>query len=285
MKLILSLLLAPVLFAQGPQRVEFEVASVRPAAPIAGVGAQTPAAAQLNPSQIRLTYLTMKDFITRAYGVKAYQVAGPDWLITERYDINATIPAGATLAQVPQMMQALLEDRFGLKMHRSQKEFAVYVLERSKRPFTLTEVQAVTPETAGMGVAPTRTGQGVALNLEGGGFFSFADSKAEGKRMSMDMLANTLTPFLGLPAINGSDIKGLYDFSFSLAPEDFSSMMMRAAVNRGVQVPPQLLAQLESMQPSSFFNALDKVGLKLEKSKAPLEVINIDELKKTPTEN
>src|SRR6476469_2960186 len=68
MRLALALLLAPVLFAQAPKRLEFEVASVRPAGPAVNT-AQTNAASQLSPQQIRLTYLSLRDFITRAYGV------------------------------------------------------------------------------------------------------------------------------------------------------------------------------------------------------------------------
>lgn len=278
------LLLAPLVFSQTPKRLEFEVASVRAATPNQGNGAQTPAAARLDPSQIRLNYLTMQDFIVRAYGVKAYQVIGPDWLKAERFDISATLPEGATVAQVPAMLQSLLEDRFGLKVHRSQKEFAVYMLTRSKRPFTLTKVEPRSPDSNVTGVVP-RPGNGVALGLARGGLFTLYDNKMDGKGMTMEMLANTLTPFIGLPTVNGTDIEGFYDFHFDLVPEDYSSMMMRAAATRGVSYPPQLLAQMESMPNTSFLSSLDKVGLKLERSKAPLEVINIDEVKKTPSEN
>ena len=289
MRLALGLFLAPLVFSQAPnsqapKRLEFEVASVRPSVPDQGVGAQTPAAARLDPSRIRLTYLTMQDFIVRAYAVKAYQVIGPEWLRTERFDIVATLPEGATTEQVPAMLQSLLEDRFGLKVHKSQKEFAVYVLGRSKRPFTLTEVP---PRDAGAnvtGVAP-RPGQGVSLNVARGGLFTLADNKLEGKGMSMEVLANTLTPFIGLPTVDGTDIQGFYDIHLDLAPEDYRSMMMRAAASRGVSYPPDVLAELAGMSNDSFLGALDRVGLKLEKSKRPLEVINIDEAKKTPTQN
>jgi uncharacterized protein (TIGR03435 family) len=284
MRFTLALLLAPLVFSQTSKRMEFEVASVRPAVPDQGNGAQTPAAARLNPSQIRLTYLTLQDFIVRAYAVKAYQVIGPDWLKTERYDIAATLPAGATTAQVPDMLQSLLEDRFGLKVHKSQKEFAVYVLVRSKRPFTLTEVQPRDTESNVTGVAP-RAGQGVSLNLARGGLFTFADNKLDGKGMSMEMLANTLTPFIGLPTVNATDINGFYDIHLDLAPEDYGSMMMRAAASRGVSYPPDVLSELAGMTNVSFLDALDRVGLKLEKGKRPLDVINVDEAKKTPTEN
>jgi uncharacterized protein (TIGR03435 family) len=284
MRLGIALLLAPLAFSQTPKRAEFEVASVRASAPNQGNGAQTPAAAQVDPSRIRMTYLTMQDFIVRAYGVKAYQVIGPDWFKTDRFDITATLPAGATTADVPAMLRSLLEDRFGLKVHKSQKEFNVYVLGRSKRPFTLTEVEPRNPDSNATGVVP-RPGNGVALGLAKGGLFTLTDNKLEGRGMTMEMLANTLTPFIGLPTMNGTDIQGFYDFHFDLEPEDYNSMMMRAAAARGVSYPPELLIELQSSSNKSFLDALDKVGLKLEKGKAPLEVINIDEVKKTPTEN
>jgi uncharacterized protein (TIGR03435 family) len=115
--------------------------------------------------------------------------------------------------------------------------------------------------------------------------FTFAENKLEGKGMSMEMLANTLTPFIGLPTVNATDIEGFYDIHVDLVPEDFSSMMMRAAAARGVSYPPDLLAELAGMTNQSFLDSLDRVGLKLEKGKRPLEVVNVDEAKKTPTEN
>ena len=130
-----------------------------------------------------------------------------------------------------------------------------------------------------------RPGNGVALGLARGALFTLTDNKLEGKGMSMEMFANTLTPFIGLPTVNGTDIEGFYDFRFDVVPEDFRSMMMRAAAARGVSYPPQVLAELESTPNVSFLDSLDKAGLKLEKGRAPLEVINIDEVKKTPAEN
>jgi len=285
MRLTLALLLAPLAFPQTPKRLEFEVASVRLSVPNQGNGAQTPAAARVDPLQVRLTYLTMRDFITRAYAVKAYQVIGPEWITTDRFDIVATLPEGATQAQVPAMLQSLLQDRFGLKFHKSQKEFDVYTLGRSKRPLTLTEVPP--RDTGGAtvtGVAP-RPGNGVSLNTARGGLFTFADNKLEGKALSMDVLANQLSGFMGIPTTNRTDLPGFYDIHLELDDEDFTTMMMRAAANRGVQYPPEVLAELAATPNASFHGAMDKVGLKLEKGKAPLEVLNIEELKQKPTDN
>jgi uncharacterized protein (TIGR03435 family) len=282
--LTIALVLSSLAFGQAPKRLEFEVATVRPSGPVQTNGAQTPAAAQVDPSQIRLTYLTMRDFITRAYRVRAYQVDGPDWIASERYDISAKVPAGATTAQVPEMLQALLEDCFGLKIHRSQKQFTVYTLERNKKPFTMTEVEPRDSSSGVTGVAP-RAGNGLSLNTARGGLFTFADNKMEGKGVSMDVLSNQLTGMMGMPIVNSTGLTAFYDFSLDVNEEDFSVMMARTAMTRGVAYPPELALELAAATTPSFIAALDKMGLKLEKGQSPLEVVVIDNLKKIPTEN
>ena len=101
----------------------------------------------------------------------------------------------------------------------------------------------------------------------------------------MDVMANQLSNLMGLPTINKTGLTGFYDIQMDLDEEDFQSMMMRAAANRGVKYPPEFMAELAAMPNASFHSAMDKVGLKLEKGKAPLEVLNIDELRQKPTEN
>ena len=59
------------------------------------------------------------------YDVKDYQISGPGWLDTERYDILVKVPAGATKEQVYVMWQSLLAERFGLMLHHAPKEFQV----------------------------------------------------------------------------------------------------------------------------------------------------------------
>jgi uncharacterized protein (TIGR03435 family) len=60
-----------------------------------------------------------------AYDIKTYQVNGPVWLNTERYDIVARVPAGATKEQVNVMWQKLLTERFGVVLHHESREFQV----------------------------------------------------------------------------------------------------------------------------------------------------------------
>jgi uncharacterized protein (TIGR03435 family) len=128
-----------------------------------------------------------------AYRLKLYQISGPDWIGTDRFDVAATLPEGSLPAQAPDMMQALLEERFQLRFHRESKEFPVYALV-TKGELKLIE----TPPDPELERADARapqaftgsgSNQGVVINLGRGSSFTFADNKLQGKRLTMGVLA------------------------------------------------------------------------------------------------
>src|SRR5579871_5576333 len=99
-----------VLAQTSPQRAEFEVASVRPSGPI--VPGQLGIGLHVDGAQVRCNYLSLIDYLGIAYRVRSYQISGPDWLASDRFDISAKLPDGATRAEVPAMLQSLLTERF-----------------------------------------------------------------------------------------------------------------------------------------------------------------------------
>src|SRR5262245_26767273 len=133
--IILCLLTAAVAFGQ--TRKEFEVSSIRPVAE--QPPNQVAVGLHIDGSQVRITYLALKDYIAMAYRTRLNQVSGPDWLATQRFDIAAKLPDGASQADVLQMLQSLLADRFQMKMHREMKEFPVYALEVAKTGLKIME--------------------------------------------------------------------------------------------------------------------------------------------------
>jgi uncharacterized protein (TIGR03435 family) len=128
MRVLLPLLLAAVgLWGQAkPPRVEFEVASIKPAPP--NPDPHMAAGLHIDGSQVHFARMSMKDLARMAYKVKFYQIAGPDWIASERYNVDAKLPDGAPRDQVADMLEALITDRFQIKMHREQKEMPVYGL-------------------------------------------------------------------------------------------------------------------------------------------------------------
>src|ERR1700755_5807 len=104
------------------QHAEFEVASIRP-----------------NKTAERMNYglredgvsgknIPLKGWIQIAWGVRDFQIAGPEWLTAERFDIEARAAGAASAQQKLLMLQALIEARFKLALHRETRQSPVYFL-------------------------------------------------------------------------------------------------------------------------------------------------------------
>jgi uncharacterized protein (TIGR03435 family) len=278
--------LLAVVLAFGQTRKEFEVASIRP-------GAEQPAAAvtagvRIDGSQVRITALSLKDYISAAYRLRLNQIVGPDWLGQERFDVAAKLPDGSAQADVPAMLQSLLADRFQMKSHREQKEFPVYALEVAKGGLKVTQTADTDPVArngAPVNIAAGGSGAGVMINFGEGSYFSLGANGFETKKLTMTTLADMLTRFLDRPVVDMTKVQGAYDLELALTPEDRLTMMIRSAVTAGVVLPPQALALLDGGSTTSLSDSLKKVGLTLESSRAPLEILVVDQMQKTPTEN
>lgn len=277
---------AAAVFAQAPARPEFEVATIRPSAqsPQEGVTAGV----RIDGAQVRCAFLTLKDYIGIAYRIKLYQVSGPDWLGSDRFDIAGTVPAGVPTTQFPEMLQSLLEERFKLKIRRDKKDFPAYVLEVAKGGVKMQE-SALNDEAAKAGapvsVTGSGSGQGVSINLGRGSSYTFSNNKFEAKRLTMAVFAANLERFVDRPIVDMTDLKGSYDFSLDVTPEDYRAMLIRAGVNAGVSLPPEALRLLDGASVPSLFDAMQKLGLRLDARKAPLDQLVVDEVRKTPTDN
>lgn len=292
---ILAILAAAAAWAQNePARPEFEVASIRPSAPYTGAG-QLKVGVHIDGAQVNCIYLSLKDYIRMGYQVKDYQIVGPEWLASARFDITAKIPGDAAQGKVRDMVQALLADRFQMKMHRDTKELPVYGLVVAKGGLKMKEsapdadaAAPSGPSDGGRGtVNVTATGGpgGTTVSFGMGSYFALGDNRFEAKKLTMANLAETLARFVDRPVVDMTQISGNYDFTLEFSPEDYRAMMIRSALAAGVVLPPQAMQLLENSSGDSLLNAMQTVGLKLEPRKAPLDVLVIDRIEKSPTEN
>jgi uncharacterized protein (TIGR03435 family) len=232
-KFLLALTLAAAAQSNAqPGKLEFEVASVKPAALQEGgrgfVGRQGgPGTA--DPSRVTYTNYPLKGLITTAFDLKTYQVTGAGWLDTERFDIVAKIPEGATKEQVNVMLQNLLVDRFKLTLHHVTKEFPLYELVVGKNGPKL-KASAEDPSGAdGPGTGPGRGGpppmgkdgfpvlppgrRGMIMMSTGGPLRIAANVQ------SMNDLSNMLGNQIGSPVIDKTGLTGTYDFTLEFVPD------------------------------------------------------------------
>jgi uncharacterized protein (TIGR03435 family) len=268
-----------------PARLEFEVASVRPTPPSEQHGLSL--GFRMDAAGMHIGSLTLRDIVAVAYRVKTYQVRGPDWTETDRFDINATLPPGAKADQIPEMLQALVTERFGLALHREKKEMPVYALVVGKPPLRLQELppdpHAATTKDV---VNGTLTGgpAGVYRDFGNGSSYSFVGGKFEGKKLGMATLATELERYSDRPIVDLTELKGIYDVRFEAPAEDYQVLLRRAAVNFGMVIPAQIMRAIDN-DTNPLPQAVEQLGLKLEPRRMPVDLLLIDQVRRTPIEN
>ena len=268
------------------QTPSFEVATVKSAPPptdgriMIGLGG--------DPGRVNYTNTNLKMILPRAFGVKSFQITGPSWLETERYNIVAKIPDNTPPEQVPLMLQNLLVERFKLKFHREKKDLPVYALVTGKNGPKLekSEDNGLEGPPDAPGVKQAGTGRGPG----GRGMMMFGPGRLEMKHMSISNFADMLSNILDRPVLDQTGIQGFYNIKLEVSMEEL--MQMKGAMTRimpggpgpGAGEPGRGPAP-ESAPGQSIFTAIQQLGLKLEPKKEPLEMIVIDSGDKVPPEN
>ncbi len=287
--MVLIATIATVATAQTPGRPAFEVASIRPSANSDRIQQGDVAVGMhIDGAQVRVVAFNLKEYLAIAYRMKATQISGPEWISSERFDIAATIPEGGKTADLPEMFQALLAQRFQLKFHREKRDFQVYALLPGKGTLKLKEVLPDPNETATAAPIDIKGGgsvNGVNINYGNGSSFSFVPNTIEVRKLSMEAFARTIERFADRQVVDMTGLKGQYDFKVDISPDDYLPMLIHSAINAGVNLPPDAAKLADGHTAAGLSDALQQVGLKLDARKTPLDVIVVDEGRHTPTEN
>jgi uncharacterized protein (TIGR03435 family) len=281
MKTLVALFTAVV--AAGPQ---FEVASVR-LTPPSREHALT-IAVRLEPAHVHLVALPLWDVIALAHQVPPSRISGPDWMRSTLVDISATLPAGAQTSQVPEMLRVLLADRFGLRAHAETRETAAHALVLGIPPVRLQrhqrEPDAVSPvdgQTWALSGGPS----GVSVDRGNGSSYSFSDGRFEGRKLTTAALAIELSRYSARPIVDATMLAGEFDVRFSVDRDAYRQLMLRAAYNSGMTIPPAMLPELDGGDAEILSGAVEQMGLELESRRMPVEVIVVDDVQRTPTVN
>jgi uncharacterized protein (TIGR03435 family) len=294
------------IIAAAQERLTFEAASVKPVESAGsgggGVGqsvvrktagpssrryeAPTGGPGTSDPGRIHYPMVTLHFALTKAYGVNDYQIVGPDWLDRDQFDIDATMVAGTTIEQFRTMLRNLLIDRFKMASHKETREFSGFSLIVGKGGPKLKE-SADSPAPVGDGApdpppkpgadgyfpAPDRPG----MFLQVTGMPGTADARENFREFTMPMLATVLQNQLKRPVADETGLTAKYDFVLNFSTQGLWLGNGRIAVSRGDGDPPH--------QPDIAGSLQAQLGLKLEPKKVSQEVVVIDHMEKTPTEN
>ena len=288
----------------------FEVASVKTAGPIDPqklLSGQQRIGMTVAGSNVDIESMGLPELLYLAFNVRPTQIKGPDWLVkvdpiaamtATRFDIHAKLPSGATKEQVPQMLQALLAERFKLAFHRESQEQNVYALVVGKNGAKLEPSPPDAPAAAGdqsarpdplqvsgnaqTGVTIRATGVAGPVRMQVGqdGMMHITSDK-----VTMDQLAGSIERFVDRPVVNQTGITGTYKMSFDISMAE----MMAAARGAGVNVPSGFggapAGGAADPPGAAIFQSIEKLGLKLESRKSLVDYLIIDSIERLPTED
>jgi uncharacterized protein (TIGR03435 family) len=292
---VAGFLWASIALAQQPNpKLTFEVASIKPAAPQAMRSARlrsTGGPGTPDPGLIRFIDASLAGLIMRAYDVQSFQLSGPSWMDSNRFDISAKVPAGATQKDVDMMLRNLLADRFKLMLHEASKEAPRYELVVAKGGIKMKEAvqTAAAPAEGADGhpPGPPPRGKDGLLRTPHGelGIQATANGRMrmQGDAVTMARVADTLGSALGRPVVDKTGLTGAYDVMLDFSPEGMG--LGPKGPGAGGDNPAE--APRESNDSgSTIFTALQgQLGLKLESRKGPVLLLVVDTVDKMPTRN
>ena len=279
-----------VAIAQIPaaSKIEFEAATVRPAAPRDFSGGPMGGPGTPDPGRITCAGMALKGLLMVAYDVRFDQVdAGPSWLETERYDITATLPAGATRDQIRPMLQNLLADRFKLVLRRITKEVPLFELVVTKNGSKLKpagEHPAASSKEAGPGPKTDSNGfPEPPAGLTTGYWTMMSNGRVRMtfRGQTVAQLAKMLgerPDLIDRPVVDKSGLTGKYDFHLEFAPGDGGRRLPGQPPPAAIPANPP---ESQADAPPGIFTALEEqLGLKLESRKGPLDVLVVERAEK-----
>jgi uncharacterized protein (TIGR03435 family) len=234
-------------FGQSPATLpSFEAASIKP-----NKSGDRKVSIRRSPGRFTTSNTTLKMLITFAYDIRGHQLSGgPGWLDSDRYDIVAKADgANPSEAELKQMVQMMLADRFQLTIHRETKEMPVYALVVGKNGPKLHEAEGTGPQ------------------------MSMGRGQLTAKKVSMELFAKQLGNQLGRSVVDNTSLNGDFDFKLEWTPDSGQPMGPKEG---GVDGP----APADASGPTIFTAVQEQLGLKLEAQKGPVEILVIDRAEK-----
>jgi len=233
----------------------FEVATIKPSDPNRRGKLFT-----VRGADVLTINTTMEDLLCEAYNVHPRQIIGaPAWFDTEKFDVTGRpdVPGQPNIDQMRLLMQKLVIDRLQLKFHREKKELTVYAITVGKTGIKFSKSDRDPNGLPGL-------------------FFGGPGTNLRVTNATMAQVAGTMQAALERPVVDQTGLTGKYDFVLKWTPDETQFRSFGGA-------PPPPPANVDA--PPDLFTAIqEQLGLKLESTKAPVEVIVIDHVEK-PSDN
>ncbi len=262
--IVVSGIFATCLHGQSPSRPApaFEVASIRP-----NMSGDLRTNSSIEGDRFTTINTTVRQLIRSAYQVRDLQIAdAPEWIDSSRFDILAKAAAPLKTGGVPLELRQLLADRFGLKVHNEIRELPIYALIVARPDGKLGSALRVVdvdrcPEVMARAEASARSGQPPASPVPSQRIECGLRSRPgtlTGGSITIEPLAQRLSEIIGRVVLDRTGLTRRFDLDLTWAPD---------------QSP-------DAAGPSIFTALQEQLGLKLESTRGPVEVLVIDHIER-----
>jgi len=280
--------------AQGVETPRFEVVSVKPNTSGTGM-----IMIRAQPGgRFTATNVTLRNLITTAFRLQPFQlVGGPSWLASDHFDILAKAPdaagdvfsfqqTGPEPSPGQLMLRAMLADRFKLQTHIETRELPIYslVLARADGKLGPKLTRSATDCAALAAAARGRPGEPPPMPAPGQPMvcgMRIGPGNISAGSTPLSQVAGSLSNFVGRTVVDRTGLSGNFDFELTYTPDQMpagapAKPADQPTLANGVAIDPN--------GPSIFTAIQEQLGLKLESTKGPVDVLVIDSVEH-PTEN
>jgi uncharacterized protein (TIGR03435 family) len=294
-------------------RTRFEVASVRQLPAVNPPTAESiRTSVRANPGRIDIRNTSLRTLVLMAFPVEPFQIELPSWmnrdvLYHERFDVQATVPEGASRASIPEMLRMLLEERFGLRVRAESRRIPVYDLVVSDGGPRFKEVAPVNDIGTRFSPAP---GQKVILDdvatppvarslivdnnevrtiVTSNGLRmitarSLYDTRQTERmtrelvatRISMPELATILSERSDRPVIDRTELAGVYELRVELPMIPGLTRDLTDREGNPIQITPS---------GRSLVNAVRELGLRLDARESDVDVVVVESIERNALPN
>jgi uncharacterized protein (TIGR03435 family) len=200
------------------------------------------------------------------------QVTGPSWLESDRFDIAAKAPDGVPAERVPALLQHLLADRFKLAVRVERREMAIYALLAGNGQHGLQKAED----------GPPAPGRSEGITIRDGSTRGMA--LVESYRATLARFAGMLSNLMDRLVVDQTGIEGPYNFAFEVSSDGFR-FAKPGALPAGEGANPEAGPAPDGTPGGNLFGSIQKLGLRLEPRKAPVDFVIVDGGQRVPTEN
>jgi uncharacterized protein (TIGR03435 family) len=233
-----------------PQKsgMSFEVASVKPSKSLDGGGSIGPRPG----GRLFARNVSTRALIGFAFSLPTYQLAGgPDWITTDKFDLDANGGSTASLDEMRQMLRTLLEDRFKVMTHRETRQIDGFTLIRMR------------PDRLGPNLRASTLDCSISFSSEPRcreGRITFTDTREEWKAIGIPsaVIARDVSASVNKPISDNTQLSGTFDLELRWSPEMAQS--------------PEL--------PSIYTALQEQLGLRLQSTRVPVEVLVVDHIER-----